>query len=486
MTTSTSSSTTAGGGVQAAAAPAPHWAVLPIILVGVFLSGLDFFIVNVAIPSMQADLHATEAQIQLIVASYALMYGVGMITGGRLGDLYGRRRMFALAMTVFTLASAACGIAPNPGFLLAFRIVQGAAAALMAPQVLGILTTTYEGPARARAINWYAATSGFAAVFGQLIGGVLIKTNLFDLGWRGCFLINLPIGLVAAVLALKYVPESKAPGRPKLDLIGMTLVTLSLIAVCLPLIEGRQQGWPAWTWICLAAGVPLFALFAAQQNRVRRSGGSPSLDLTLFKQRAFSAGLVAQLTFWASMASYFLVLALYLQKGRHLEPLNSGLVFGALGVGYIITSMTARQVAAKLGRQTITMGCAIRIVALLLQLWAVSSMGSTGNILWLTPGLFLDGCGMGFSFAPLASTVLARVSPSNAGAASGVLTTGLQVGNAIGVSLIGLVFYNVLSHNSGALAYPHAFSACLYYVLAVSVLLALIVQTLPKQVGAAK
>jgi MFS family permease len=394
--------------------------------------------------------------------------------------------MFALAMTVFTLASAACGIAPNPGFLLAFRIVQGAAAALMAPQVLGILTTTYEGPARARAINWYAATSGFAAVFGQLIGGVLIKTNLFDLGWRGCFLINLPIGLVAAVLALKYVPESKAPGRPKLDLIGMTLVTLSLIAVCLPLIEGRQQGWPAWTWICLAAGVPLFALFAAQQNRVRRSGGSPSLDLTLFKQRAFSAGLVAQLTFWASMASYFLVLALYLQKGRHLEPLNSGLVFGALGVGYIITSMTARQVAAKLGRQTITMGCAIRIVALLLQLWAVSSMGSTGNILWLTPGLFLDGCGMGFSFAPLASTVLARVSPSNAGAASGVLTTGLQVGNAIGVSLIGLVFYNVLSHNSGALAYPHAFSACLYYVLAVSVLLALIVQTLPKQVGAAK
>ncbi|MDH6135468.1 EmrB/QacA subfamily drug resistance transporter [Kitasatospora sp. MAA4] len=485
MTTSTSPGTSSGATTPQAAAPsAPHWAALPIVLVGVFLSGLDFFIVNVAIPSMQADLHASEAQIQLIVASYALMYGVGMITGGRLGDLFGRRRMFALAMTIFTIASAACGLAPNPGALLAFRMVQGASAALMAPQVLAIFTTVYIGEARARAINWYGATSGFAAVFGQLIGGILIKTNVFHLEWRGCFLINLPIGLAAAALALKYVPESKAPGRPKLDLVGMILVTLALAAVCVPLIEGRQQGWPLWSWICLVAAVPLFVIFARQQNRVRASGAAPSVDFSLFRERAFTAGLVAQLTFWTSMASYFLVLALYLQKGRGLEPLNSGLVFGGLGLGYIITSLTARFVAAKLGRQTIALGCAIRIVALILQIVTVTQIGTTGNIIWLVPGLFLDGAGMGLAVAPLASTVLSRVTPKNAGSAAGVLTTGLQVGNGLGVALIGLIFYNVLAHTTGADAYPHAFTACLYYVLGISVLLGLVVQALPKTPGA--
>ncbi|MHA6763900.1 MFS transporter [Streptacidiphilus sp. PAMC 29251] len=486
MTTSTSSATSPGGTAQSSSPPTPHRAALPIVLVGVFLSGLDFFIVNVAIPSMQSDLHATQAQIQMIVAGYALMYGVGMITGGRLGDLFGRRRMFALAMTAFTLASTACGLAPNPTVLLAFRLVQGAAAAVMAPQVLAIFATVYTGEARARAINWYGATSGFAAVFGQLIGGVLIKTDAFHLEWRGCFLINLPIGLAAAALALRYVPESKAPGRPKLDLVGMVLVTVALVAVCLPLIEGRQQGWPLWTWLCLVAAVPLFVLFARQQGRVRASGAAPSVDFTLFRERAFSAGLVAQLTFWTGMASYFLVLALYLQEGRGLEPLNSGLVFGALGIGYIITSMTARKVAAKVGRQTIALGCVIRVVALVLEIWAVTSSGgsgssaSTGSIGWLIPGLFLDGAGMGLAVAPLASTVLSRVSPQNAGSAAGVLTTGLQVGNALGVSLIGLVFYNVLARTSGAESYPHAFRACLYFVLGITVLLALVVQALPK------
>jgi EmrB/QacA subfamily drug resistance transporter len=481
MTTSAASATSSGGATRPTAAPTrPHPLTLPIVLVGVFLSGLDFFIVNVAIPAIQADLHASEAQIQLIVASYALMYGVGMITGGRLGDLFGRRRLFVIALFSFTLASAACGLAPSTGSLLAFRVVQGAAAALMAPQVLAIFSTVYEGAARARAINWYGAISGFAAVFGQLIGGVLIKFDLFGVGWRACFLINLPIGLVAAVMALKYVPESKAPGRPKLDLVGMILVTVSLVAVCLPLIEGRQQGWPVWAWILLVGSVPLFTVFAVQQNRLGASGGSPSVDLSLFRERAFTAGLFAQLTFFASMASYFLVLALYLQKGRLLEPLDSGLVFGALGLGYIITSMSARKVAARFGPQTIAVGCVIRLVGMALQIWAVGSIGVTGNIGWLIPGLFLDGAGMGLAISPLASTVLARVPAHHAGAASGVLTTGLQVGNGLGVALIGLVFYNALGDAPVPGDFSDAFRACLYCIVAITVLLALLVQVIPK------
>ncbi|MFF4838353.1 MFS transporter [Streptomyces sp. NPDC001315] len=220
--------------------------------------------------------------------------------------------------------------------------------------------------------------------------------------------------------ALVVDGESKAPGRPKLDLIGMILVTAALVALCLPLIEGRQQGWPTWSWILLVGAVPLFTVFAVQQNRLRGNGGSPSVDLSLFRERAFTAGLFARLTFFASMASYFLVLALYLQKGRLLEPLDSGLVFGALGLGYIITSMSARKFAARFGPQTNAVGCVIRLVGMGLQIWAVSSIGVHDDIGWLIPGLFLGGAGMGLAIAPLASTVLARVPAHHAGSASGV------------------------------------------------------------------
>ncbi|MGW4803276.1 MFS transporter [Kitasatospora sp. NPDC004272] len=457
--------------------PGPHRATLPIVLTGVFLAGLDFFIVNVAVPALQQDLRATDAQIQLVVAAYALTYGVGLITGGRLGDLYGRRRVLALGMTLFTAASVAAGAAPNAELLIAGRVLQGAAAALMAPQVLGVITTSYQGPARARAVSWYAAASGIAAVFGQLIGGVLIRADLFGLGWRACFLVNLPIGLAAATAAARLLPESKAPGRPRLDLTGLLLVTAGLTAICLPLIEGRERGWPLWTWLLLAAGPPLLAAFTLHQRRLRRSGGSPSLDLALFRERAFTAGLAAQLTFWASMASYFLVFALYLQQGRHLAPIGSGLVFSVLGVGYVAASANARHLAARIGRHAVTMGCALRAAGLLLELWAVS--GSDRGLWWLVPGLLLDGCGMGLSFAPLTATVLARVPAASAGSAGGVLTTGLQVGNALGVALIGLVFYRVLADTPGPDAVPAAFRACLWYVLAATALFALVVQALP-------
>ncbi|MFE2346674.1 MFS transporter [Kitasatospora cineracea] len=473
----TDSTTVPTAAPPAAGPPGPHRATLPIVLTGVFLGGLDFFIVNVAVPAVQHDLHATDAQIQLMVAAYALTYGVGLITGGRLGDLYGRRRILALGMALFTAASAAAGAAPTADLLIAGRVLQGAAAALMAPQVLGIITTSYQGPARTRAVGWYAAASGIAAVFGQLIGGVLIRADLFGLGWRACFLVNLPIGLAAATAAARLLPESKAPGRPRLDLTGLALATAALTALCLPLIEGREQGWPLWTRLLPVAAPLLLAAFTLQQRRLRRRGGTPSVDLALFRERAFTAGLAAQLVFWASMASYFLVFALYLQQGRHLTPIASGLVFSALGAGYVAASATARHLAARIGRHAITAGCALRAAGLLLELWAVAGDGRSPG--WLLPGLLLDGAGMGLSFAPLTATVLARVPAASAGSAGGVLTTGLQVGNALGVALIGLVFYRVLAGTPGPGAVPAAFRACLWCVLAATGLLALIVQALP-------
>jgi len=256
-------------------------------------------------------------------------------------------------------------------------------------------------------------------------------------------------------------------------------VTVALLAVVLPLIEGRQQGWPAWTWVLLAAAVPLFAIFAVHQNRLRRAGGSPLIDLTLFRERAFTAGLLAQLVFWTGQASYFLVFALFVQQGRKMDALGAGLIFGAIGVGYLATSTTARLVAARLGRQVIALGGLLRVVGLTLQVVTVAAIGITGNIAWLIPALIIDGAGMGFAVAPLASTVLSRVTPSHAGSAAGVLTTGVQVGNALGVSLIGLIFYNVLTRTSGPTAYPHAFNYSLLYLIGVGLALALLVQMLP-------
>jgi EmrB/QacA subfamily drug resistance transporter len=486
MTTSTSSARQGGVAAPAASPPAaaPHRGVLPVVLVGPLLSSVDFFIVNVAIPSVRADLHTSAALLQLIIAGYALTYGCGMIVGGRLGDLFGRRRIFALGMSLFTLASVACGVSPSGGFLLGARAVQGAAAALMAPQVLAIFSTIYSGEERAKAINWYGFVLGLGAAFGQLIGGVLIKINLFGLDWRTCFLINLPIGIVGLIFTMRLVPESRAPGRPRLDLLGMVWVTAALLAVVLPLTEGRQEGWPIWTWVLLGLAVPMFAGFALYQNRSRIKGHLPLIDPRLFKERAFTAGLLAQLVFWCGQASFFLVFALYLQTGRGMSALNAGLLFGALGIGYMLSSMTARLVAKRMGRQVIALGGALRVIALIAEILIVTRIGVGGHIQWLIPAIFVDGAGMGFAVAPLASTVLSRVTPSHAGSAAGVLTTALQVGNALGVAMIGLIFYRVLGSGTGV-AYAHAYTNSLYYLIGIGAVVILLVQLLPKRTASA-
>jgi MFS family permease len=266
---------------------------LLVILAGTFMSALDFFIINVAVPSLQSDLHAGTASIQLVIACYALGYGTFMITGGRLGDILGRRRMYMAGMLLFTLASAACGLAGTAGFLIAMRAIQGIAAAMMGPQVLALISTVFSGEDRIRAISAYGVTMGVAAVFGQLAGGLLIRLDLFGFAWRTCFLVNIPVGLVALATIPRMVGESRAIGRSGMDFGGMALVTAALLAVVMPLIEGRQQGWPEWSWLSLAASVPLFAIFLFYENRRRLAGRLPLLDMTLFRQRAFSAGLLS-------------------------------------------------------------------------------------------------------------------------------------------------------------------------------------------------
>ena len=450
----------------------PRLSALLVLLTGTFITTLDFFIVNVAIPATQRDLNAGPATIQFIVAGFGLALAAGLITGGRLGDLYGRRRMFALGLSLFTLASLCCGLAPSAEFLVGARVAQGAAAALLMPQVLGIVNTVYTGEHRARAFNAYGLAMGFGGVFGQLIGGLLIKADIAGLGWRSVFLINVPVGLVAVPAALRLVPESRGNGA-RLDLAGTLLVSTGLVLIVLPLVEGRQEGWPLWTWLCLGAAPLVLAAFAAYQWRI---GERALVDLGLFRHRAFSVGAVIALVGQLAVASFFFVLALYLQQGRGLSALESGLVFLALGVGYFVSSSRATQVAARLGRQVLAVG-ALTLAAGYGLLALVATETETGGTGWLIPGLLLAGCGMGLVMAPLPATALNGIEPRHAASASGVVSTALQAGGAIGIAVVGVVFYAVL----GTGHFTHAFVAGLAVMVGFCAVSAALVQLLPRR-----
>jgi EmrB/QacA subfamily drug resistance transporter len=460
---------------ERAAAPelatAAGWGPLLIVLTGTFMTFLDFFIVNVALPSMQSELHAGPAATQLVVAGYGIAFAVGMISGGRLGDLYGRRWLFTLGLALFTLTSLACGLAPSALFLVIARVLQGASGALMTPQVLALIGTIYTGERRARAFAAYGLTMGIAGVIGQLLGGALIEADIAGSGWRGIFLINLPVGLVGLVLGARRVPESTGR-RDRLDLVGTVLITAGLVAIVLPLVEGQQHGWPVWTWLCLGAAPFLLAGFARHQWGRRRAGRAPLVDLALFADRTFGIGSVTAVTFCAIPPSFFLVLALYLQDGRGYSPLFSGVVFAAVGVGFLVAMLLAESMATRLGRQILAAGALVVAAGCLLLAEAAGSSSSWA----LVPGLAVVGFGIGMVLVPLASAVLRDVDPVHAGAASGVLSTAQQVGGAIGVAVVGAVFFASLG---GATAI-HAFTVSLCLLAALTVLTAALVQVMPR------
>jgi EmrB/QacA subfamily drug resistance transporter len=455
---------------------------MAVLMAGTFVFVLDFFIVNVAIPSTQAELGASDSQVQLIVATYAIAISALMILGGRLGDLFGRRRLFMVGLALFTASSALCGAAPGVTALLVGRVLQGIGAALFAPQVLSIIGVTFDGDERRRAVTTYGLTMGLAAAGGQLIGGALIALNLFDLDWRTCYLVNVPIGIAALALASRAIVESRVEGDRRLDFLGAALAGATLVAIVLPLVEGRRQGWPAWTFVCLAAAVPLALAFVRRQRRLAATGGAPLVHPDLFRERAFTVGVLASVVFYAGMASFFLVLAVYLQEGCGLSALDSGLVFTGLAGGYLAASLGAEALAPRFGRQVLAAGGIVRAVALAGLALTVGAIGTGGSPLLLVPALTVDGIGMGLLTAPLVATVVGGMDPRHAGAASGVLSTANQVGNTIGVAAVGAVFYGALGPNGD---YAGAFELALVAVAAVCLAVAALVQLLPGRPAAA-
>lgn len=427
------------------------WLPLCVLLAGTFMSVLDFFIVNVAMPAIQGSLHATASSLEWVVAGYSLSSSVLLIAGGRLGDRYGRRRVFTYGLALFTLSSGLCGLAPDTGLLVTGRLLQGLGGALFTTNVISLIGVLYPGEARPRAMAAYGMSMGIAAVGGQLIGGALLAADPFGLGWRSCFLINLPVGLIAVAAAPRLIPESRGELVQRLDLAGIALITAGLTALVLPLVQGRQAHWAAWIWIVLASAPVLLGGFLVQQRALSRAGGTPLLQLALLRVRSFRAGIAAQTLFWCGQGSFFLILALYLQSGRGLTPLQGGLMFTTLAGSYLLASMLAPQLAVRHGKSVVTAAALTLVAGHAMLIATVALSGTSASVLWLTPALVVVGGGMGLGIAPLATNMLATLKPEEAGAAAGALSTAQYVGGALGVAIVGIAFFGALGGG-----YPHA------------------------------
>ena len=424
--------------------------MLPVILSATFMALFDFFVVNVAAPSLSHDLHAGPAALELVVGGYAFTYAAGMVTGGRLGDLFGYRRLFLTGMTAFAVASLLCGLAQTPGQLVAARLLQGLTGAAMVPQVLALITATFPVEERPRAMSWFGVTMGVGAVAGQVLGGLLLNADLFGLGWRAIFLINVPVGLAAVIFAARLLPGNRAAHRPRLDPVGALGVSASLALALVPLIIGREEGWPAWTWVSLAAALPALLLTLRWERRLTRHGRDPLLDLTLFRDRSFSAGLPINAAFMAYFGSFMFAMTLLLQGGLGMSALDAGLTFAPLGVLFAMTSVLGRPLIARYGVGVIAAGGLLGAVGLLALAAELQAMGGTITAPWLIPPTALIGLGNGLAFPALIGAVLTGVRPTHAGAAAGVITTTQQFASAAGVAVLGALFFGILgAHPSG-------------------------------------
>ena len=466
----------------ARAVSGPPWLGLSVLLLAGFVTIFDLFVVNVAIPSMQADLDANFAQIGFIVAGYELAFGVLLITGGRLGDLFGRRRLFVIGMAGFTLASALCGLAPSAEFLIGARVLQGLAAALLFPQVYASIRVNFDGDDSRRAFGLLGMTLGLAAIAGQVLGGWLVHADLFGLGWRSIFLINVPIGLFA-IAAARTIPESRAPQRPALDWMGVALVSAGLTLLLVPLIEGPGQGWPAWSLLSLGVAV-LLALFHRQQEQRRMAGGLPLVDMRLLAQRRFALGAVLVLLVYSTSSSFFLCFALLVQTGLGLDPFMAGSIFAPCSVGFVLASLAAPRLVARWGAQAIVAGAmayAVSIGLLIAQVWMAGAELVPARLI---PVLVVVGAGQGFIMTPLLNLVLGFVDEAQAGMASGVISTVQQVGAALGVAVVGILFAAALTADEGMAAqageYASAFVTGMLYNLGAALLVCVLLLMLAR------
>jgi EmrB/QacA subfamily drug resistance transporter len=462
------------------AADARRWLVLAVVLIGACMAILDVAIVNVAIPSIRSDLHAGFGAVELVISAYTLTYACLLVTGGRLGDLYGRKRLFVIGILGFAAASALCGAAPSIGVLIVARAIQGVAGALMYPQVLAVIQVSFAGAERTKALGLFGATLGLASIAGQIIGGLLLAANVFGLTWRPVFLVNVPLGLIAALAAVRLLPADHRDENSRLDLGGVGLITVSLLLLAVPLLTGRDAGWPPWMIICLVAAVPAAAGFIFYERRLAARGGRPLVRLELFRNRGFATGVPIALLFMFSYAGFLLILAVYLQSGLGFSPLRSGLTYTPDAVAFFLASLAAPKLVPILGRHVLSAGYVIAALGLLGTAATAAAAGGHLNGLELAPTLFIAGLGQGLGLSPMIGTIISGVDPRDAGSASGVVTTTMQIGNVLGVALSGLLFFTLLGSGHTGAASATAFGRALPLSAAILLVAAVFVHRLPR------
>lgn len=442
---STSSPATPTSGIPASLKEKAPWGLLVVILTSTFMQLLDATIVNVASPSIQATLHSSFGAVQLVFSAYQLGFACSLILASRLGDVYGRRRLFLIGMAGFTVSSLLCGLAPTVEFLVAARFTQGLTSALMFSQVLAMIQVLFTGKNRGIALGGYGTTVGLGSIMGLLVGGILVQAHLTTDSWRSIFLVNLPIGIAAFVFAYLRMPETKSDRKPTLDFGGAVLTALSLGLIIYPLAEGRTYGWPAWSFITLAIGLALVPVLVWYENRIAKKGETPILDIRLFADAAFREGALMNFVFYMGIPTFFFTFSLYLQIGQSFDALHAGLTTLPFAVLAAIVSRQSGQIAQKLGNRILELGSLIIAASMIVLIVSVMLAGNTPNTWDFFIGNALGGIGFGLFVPPVIGLVLANVKKQNAGAASGALATSQQVGGAIGVALIGLLYFGTIS-----------------------------------------
>ncbi|WP_306966176.1 MFS transporter [Streptomyces afghaniensis] len=463
-----------------------RWFALAIVMTAAFMDLVDVTIVNIAIPSIQRESGASFSQIQWITAGYALAFAAGLITGGRLGDIHGRKRIFLVGIGGFTLASALCGLAVNPEMLVASRFLQGAMAALMVPQVLSIVHATFPAHERGKVFGLFGAVVGLGAVSGPLLGALLTEGNLFGWEWRSIFLINLPVGVAGLILGSRFITESKAPRALKLDLVGVALVTLGLLMLLYPLIRGRELGWPVWGYVSMAGALVVLAALVVYERRKSARDGSPLVELSLFRVKSFAAGIAVQTVFGVALGVFFLVWTLYMQLGLGWSALKAGLTGVPFSIAVSVAAgMSVQQLVPRFGRKVLQAGALVMAAGVLLYLWESGHYG-LGIAPWqMALPLVVMGVGMGLIVAPLTDAILSEVPREHSGSASGLLNTVQQMGNALGLGLVSVVFFGTIGDRlrpeQVGPAFADAFRNSLGWVAGVLGVIFLLMFALPKR-----
>lgn len=418
-----------------------RWWVLAIVVAAQFMFGVDAFIVNVAIPTIAVDLHATPAQIESVIAIYLIAYATLVVTGGRLGDIHGTKNVFLAGVLGFTATSLWCGLAQSGMELIVARLAQGATAALMVPQVLATLHLLFTDESRSRAFGIYGIVLGLAGAAGFLLGGLLVTIDLAHTGWRSVFFVNVPCGLIIAAAAWRIMPSVPRRAGTRLDIKGSVVLFAGLLCLIGPLLFGHDAGWAPWLWVVMAIGGAILFAFLKLEHVVARAG-MPLIDLTLLADAAFLRGLGAAFFFFVANLSFYLVMTLFMQRGLKIAPLAAGLAFVPLALAFVVASRHSAARAKHRGTKVLVEGCALQIAGLAaLALVAGCSEAPTPVALALIMIIF--GYGQGLVMAPLSGAVLSTVKPVAAGSASGMYGTTAQIGNATGVAAIGAVFFAI-------------------------------------------